>query len=184
MSRSILKCLRPSKGAWARSQPQLCQMSVSADSACGTSERGTRTLLAQICHAADRGRMGERTSPTTKTLLIYATTATFLNDSLREAFVIPYMMQFLHSVGRTVGCVQVAPRKRSRWAANMAFRGTMASVFGFTMRCEQTCRRAQSVVKTCGNLSKSKAEMRWAAKSSHLDAAIQHGGIAQNGTGR
>ena len=117
------------------------------------------------------GRMG-RTRPTTKTLLICATTATFLNDSLREAFVIPYTMQFSYSVGKTVGCVQVAPRKRSRWAANMAFRGTMASVFGFTMGCEQTCRCAQSVVKTCGNLSKSKAEMRWAAKSSHLDAAI------------
>ena len=80
---------------------------------------------------------GSAQGPTTKTLLICATTATFLNDSLREALVIPYIMQFPHSVGETVGCVQVGRRKRSRWAVNVAFRGTMASVFGFTMRCEQ-----------------------------------------------
>jgi hypothetical protein len=77
------------------------------------SEQGTRTLLAQICHAV-LPIVGEweeiARAATTKTLLICATTAMFLNDSLRDAFVIPYSTQFSHRVGRMgCVCVQVAP---------------------------------------------------------------------------
>jgi hypothetical protein len=41
--------------------------------------------------------------------------------------------------------------------------------------------RRQSIVKTCGNLNQSEAELGWAAKSSHLDAAMQPGGVAHQG---
>jgi hypothetical protein len=105
-----------------------------------------------------------------------------LNDSYAMQMVIPYSMQLSRNVGRlgrayTGGATVISgagERLRSVAAHDV-------SALWFNAGANKHVRRAQSVVKTCGNLSQSKAEPRWAAKSSHLDAAMQLGGIAQKG---
>jgi hypothetical protein len=100
---------------------------------------------------------------------------------------IPYVMQSSDEVactglrGRGRGTVKsgsrqvnVTCRTRSPRQALVGFQAGARAKIG---------RRAQSLVKTCGNLSQSKAELRWAAKSSHLDAAIQDEGIAHGERG-